>query len=123
MTFDWLRFLLLLLAVTLRFFDLGEGPSARALVVFPPVVVGAGGPVHGPLDHSVKRLSSNARSVAFPPMLLVQIDFVVEIVINRDVGPCRLVYPIHVLVKGRSVAVVVIVAVGDEQIRVDHLVQ
>lgn len=46
-----------------------------------------------------------------------------KIVIDRNFGSSFLVDPVHVRVEGGPVAVVVVVAVGDEEVRVDHLVQ
>ena len=48
---------------------------------------------------------------------------IMKIVIDTDFGPCLLIDPVHVFVKRRSMSVVVIITVGDEQISVDHLVQ
>lgn len=48
---------------------------------------------------------------------------VMKIVVHRNLGSSILVDPVHVRVEGGPVAIVVVVAVRDEQVRVDHLVE
>ena len=48
---------------------------------------------------------------------------VMEVVVDRDVCARRRVDSEHVLVEGGSMAVVIVVAVCDEEVRVNHLVQ
>ena len=42
---------------------------------------------------------------------------------RKTSSTCGLVYPVHMFVELRSVTVVVVVVVGDEQEGVDHLVE
>ena len=46
-----------------------------------------------------------------------------KVVINADLCSRFFVDSVHVFVKGRSVAIVIIVSVSDEQVGVDHFVQ
>ena len=64
----------LLLAETFRFLDFGEGSSAISLVIAKPSIVMTRGSVHRPLNHSVKRGLFLTGSVAFPPVLFVQLN-------------------------------------------------
>ncbi len=48
---------------------------------------------------------------------------VVKVVVDRDLCAGLLVDPVHVAVECWPVAIVVVVAVGDEEVGVDHLVQ
>lgn len=52
----------------------------------PPVVVGSWGPVHGTLDEAVEGRAVLARTVALPPVGLVQFDFIVEAVVDLPKG-------------------------------------
>ena len=60
-------------------------------MVLPPEVVGTRRPVHRTLDQAVKGLAADAGTVALPPVLLVQGYLVMERVVDRYVGPRRLV--------------------------------
>ena len=60
-------------------------------MVLPPEVVGTWRPIHRTLDQAVKGLAADAGTVALPPVLLVQGYLVMERVVDRYVGPRRLV--------------------------------
>ena len=62
-------------------------------MVLPPEVVGTWRPIHRTLDQAVKGLAADAGTVALPPVLFVQGYLVMERVVDRYVGPRRLVQP------------------------------
>ena len=113
---------ILKMEITFRLLDFDKTPATRGLVFRPPPVIRAGSPVHRALHHAVEGPPVLARPVALPPVRFVECDLVVKVVVDGDVCAGFLVDPEHVLVEGGPVAVVVVVAVRDEEVRVDHLV-
>ena len=89
----------------------------------PPPVIGAWRTVHRPLHHAVEGLPVLAGPVALPPVRFVERDLIVKVVVDGDVGASLLVDSEHVLVEGGPVAIVVVIAIGDKEVSVDHLVQ
>ena len=109
--------------LTFRFLDFYKRPATHGLVFRPPPVIRARRPVHRPLHHAVEGLSLLAGSVALPPMSFVECDLVMKVVVNGDIGAGLLVDSEHVLVEGGAMSIVVVVAISDEEVRVNHLVQ
>ena len=113
---------MLKMVITFGLLDFDKTPATRGLVFRPPPVIRAGSPVHRALHHAVEGPPVLAGPVALPPVRFVECDLVVKVVVDGDVCAGLLVDPEHVLVEGGPVAVVVVVAVRDEKVRVDHLV-
>ena len=109
--------------LTFGFFDFRVTPATTGLVLRPPPVIRARCPVHRTLHHTVEGLSVLAGSVALPPMRFVECDLVMKVVVDGDVGAGLLVDSKHVFVEGGPVAIVVVVAIGDEEVSMNHLVQ
>ena len=109
--------------LTFRFFDFYKPPTTHGLVFRPPPVIRARCPVHRPLHHAVEWLSVLAGSLTLPPVRFVDCDFVMKIVVDGDLGAGLLVDSKHVLVEGGTMAIVVVVAISDKEVRVNHLVQ
>ena len=80
-------------------FDFDERTATCGLVARKPVVFRTGSAIHGPPDDAEVRRSLVTRTVTLPHMLLVEADFVVEIVEYCDIAACCLIDAEHVGMK------------------------
>lgn len=92
-------------------------------MVLPPGVQRRWSPIHGPLHKAKVGLAVLAGPVAFPPVLPVHINLIVETVVDRNVCPTGLVDPIHVFAELRTMTVSVSVVLGHKQQRVNHFMK
>lgn len=92
-------------------------------MVLPPGVQSRRSPVHGPLHEAKVGLAVLAGPVAFPPVLPVHINLIVETVVDRNLCPTGRVDPVHVFAEFRAMTISVSVVLGDEQQCVNHFMK
>lgn len=63
------------------------------------------------------------RSIAPPDMGLVIPNFIMEGMVDCDGRPSNLIDPVHMMLKVSSMSVMILDRLGDEKVRVDHLMQ
>jgi hypothetical protein len=102
---------------------LGERASTFYSVSPPPQIVWTWSPILCSLHNPIEGVSFLAGSITFPPVLLVKGHLVVETVVHGDIRPSLFVNSVHVLVEDGTVALAVVLTVGNEEIGVNHFVE